>query len=99
MHLIKDKKFFIWLIKIIYKVLNLENKELYYKSNNRKYKIKSFFVEKDEKENLISYSSRAMLNFGHTFGHALETMNNYNNKLTSWRGYIYWHGFCRKNFL
>jgi 3-dehydroquinate synthase len=38
-------------------------------------KTKSKIVTKDEKENGI----RAILNFGHTFGHAIEAYNNYKN--------------------
>ena len=38
-------------------------------------KTKSRIVTKDEKESGI----RAILNFGHTFGHAIEAINNYKN--------------------
>ena len=38
-------------------------------------KTKSKIVTKDEKENGI----RAVLNFGHTFGHAIEAHNNFKN--------------------
>ena len=44
-------------------------------------KIKAHFVKIDENEILINDNSRAMLNFGHTFGHALESMNNYKRNL------------------
>jgi len=36
-------------------------------------KIKSEYIEKDE----FDYGIRKMLNYGHTFGHALESMSNY----------------------
>ena len=45
-------------------------------------KIKAHFVKIDENEILINNNSRAMLNFGHTFGHALESMNNYKRNLS-----------------
>ena len=79
--MIKNKKFYHWLLKNYSRILNLEEKFII-KAIIESIKIKSIFVEKDEKENLINNSSRAMLNFGHTFGHALEAMNNYNKKLT-----------------
>lgn len=79
--LIKDKKFYTWLDKNYSKVIALEKKSIAY-AIIKSIKIKSFFVQKDEKENLINSSSRAMLNFGHTFGHALESMNGYSKKLT-----------------
>ena len=69
------------MIKNCKKVLNLD-KEHINKAIIKSIKIKSYFVNLDEKELLITPSSRAMLNFGHTFGHALESMNNYNNQLT-----------------
>ena len=79
--LIKDSKFFNWLNKNYKKILDLEN-DYISKAIVKSIKIKSFFVQKDENEKLRNSDSRAMLNFGHTFGHALETMNSYSNKLT-----------------
>ena len=79
--LIKDRKFFNWLRKNYKQILNIETKHIN-KAIIKSIKIKAFFVEKDEKENLISNFSRAMLNFGHTFGHAFETMNNFKKNLT-----------------
>ena len=78
--LIKDHLFYNWLTKNYKKIINLESiyiSRAIIKSIN----IKAFFVQRDEKENLIDSNSRAMLNFGHTFGHALESMNNYSSKL------------------
>jgi len=79
--LINDLKFYNWLDKHYNKVLNLDAGFIE-EAIIRSIKIKCNFVEKDEKENLKNSNSRAMLNFGHTFGHALEVMNQYNKKLT-----------------
>ena len=76
--LINDKVFYKWLIKYNSNVLDLD-KQYIAKAIVRSIKIKAKFVEK---ETLTNSSSRAMLNFGHTFGHALETMNDYNTRLT-----------------
>ena len=79
--IINDIKFFNWLNKNSKKILTLDNRFLtqaIYKSII----IKRKYVLKDEKENLKNNNSRAILNFGHTFGHALETYYNYNKKLT-----------------
>ena len=78
--LIKNKNFYKWLRINYSRIINLE-KNLIIKAIISSIKIKATFINKDEKENLITNSSRAMLNFGHTFGHALELMNNYNKKL------------------
>ena len=78
--LINDKYFFNWLKKNYKKVLSLKRKELIY-AIDKSIRIKAKFVSRDEKENLINTYSRSMLNFGHTFGHALETLNKYSSKL------------------
>jgi len=78
--LISDKKFYYWLKKNHNKVLSLNNKELVY-AIEKSIKIKNKFVVRDEKEKLTSSNSRAMLNFGHTFGHALESLNNYKKNI------------------
>ena len=81
MHLLKDKIFYKWLNSNYNNVIKLNSKFIT-QAIIESIKIKSYFVQNDEKEKLINDSSRAMLNFGHTFGHALELMNNYNNKLS-----------------
>jgi len=79
--LINDKAFYKWLIKYNSNILSLEKKYIT-QAIVKSIKIKAKFVQHDEKENLTNSSSRSMLNFGHTFGHALETMNNFNTQLT-----------------
>ena len=74
--LIKDYKFFLWLEKNANKLFRLNRstlEEAIYKSII----IKLNYVINDEKELLLNYKSRAMLNFGHTIGHAIENHYNY----------------------
>ena len=74
--LIKDIKFFRWLLKNGYKVIEGNN-------NARIYAIyrscinKAQIVEADEKEQGV----RALLNLGHTFGHAIESLNEYKKNI------------------
>ena len=79
--IINDERFFQWLDKNSKRILNLNTKSLS-EAIYRSILIKRKFVLKDEKEKLNNKYSRAILNFGHTFGHALETYYNYNKKLT-----------------
>ena len=79
--LIRDKVFYKWLNVNYNYIISLDSKFIA-KAIIKSIKIKAFFVQKDEKEKLINDSSRAMLNFGHTFGHALELMNKYDNNLS-----------------
>ena len=74
--LINDYVFFCWLEKNINKLLNL-NKSILEKAIYKSIMIKLFYVRKDEKESLLDSHSRAMLNFGHTIGHAIESQYNY----------------------
>ena len=70
--IIMDKAFFNWLLKNDKHFLNQNANyliEIVYKSCKNKAKI----VNQDEKEKNI----RALLNLGHTFGHAIEALNNY----------------------
>ena len=79
--IINDVKFFNWLHKNSKKILALNSKFLS-EAIYRSIIVKRKYVLKDEKENLKNNNSRAILNFGHTFGHALETFYKYNQKLT-----------------
>ncbi len=75
--LIKDYQFFCWLEVNANKLFNL-NKSILEKAIYKSIIIKLFYVKKDEKEFLLNKNSRAMLNFGHTIGHAIESHYNYN---------------------
>ncbi len=66
--LIRDKKFFTWLEQNIVRLLNREYDALCY-AIDCSCRNKAEIVAKDEKESGI----RALLNLGHTFGHAIET--------------------------
>ncbi len=74
--LIKDYTFFCWLEKNANKLLNL-NKSILEKAIYKSIMIKLYYVVKDEKEFSTNNKSRAMLNFGHTIGHAIESYYNY----------------------
>ena len=70
--IIKDKNFFNWLKKNSKYVFLKKKKELIY-SIKKSCQIKTYFVERDTNEKGL----RMILNFGHTFAHAIEVKNNY----------------------
>jgi 3-dehydroquinate synthase len=75
--IIKDKKFFDWLKKNTKKVLLKKPKELTY-AIKKSCQIKMYFVNRDVNEKNL----RMILNFGHTFAHAIEVKNNFSKKIT-----------------
>lgn len=72
--IIADKVFFDFLNKNSQAILNL-NPSILEKIIYRSCQIKAQIVAKDEKENHV----RATLNFGHTLGHAIETLSRFQN--------------------
>ena len=75
--IIKDKKFFNWLEKNSRLIFLKKNKELTY-AIKKSCEIKIYFVTKDLNEKGL----RMILNFGHTFAHAIEVRNNYSKNIT-----------------
>ena len=75
--IIKDKKFFNWLKKNTKNIFSKKSKELTY-AIKKSCKIKMSFVNKDVNEKGL----RMILNFGHTFAHAIEVKNKYSKKIT-----------------
>ena len=75
--IIKDKNFFSWLEKNTKSLLIKKSKQLVY-AIKKSCEIKMYFVERDEKEKNL----RMILNFGHTFAHAIEVQHNYSKKIT-----------------
>ncbi len=75
--LIKDKNFFFWLKKNTNMLFQKKGKELIY-AIKKSCQIKIFFVSKDVNEKNL----RMILNFGHTFAHAIEVKNNFSKKIT-----------------
>ena len=75
--LIKDQNFFNWLKKNTKNILLKKSKELVY-AIKKSCQIKMHFVNKDVNEKNL----RMILNFGHTFAHAIEVKNNYSKKIT-----------------
>ncbi len=74
--IIKDKKFFNWLKSNTHKIL-MKDEYSIIQAIKRSSKIKLYFTEKDFKEKKI----RMILNFGHTFAHAIEAKNRYSKKI------------------
>lgn len=70
--LIKDANFFEWLIENMYEICE-RNEEILLKMIKRSCEIKKIYVEKDPLEK----GDRAILNFGHTIGHAIEKAKNF----------------------
>ena len=75
--LIKDKKFFDWL-RIHSKQIFSQNAKKLILAIKKSCLIKLFFVSKDINEKNL----RMILNFGHTFAHAIEVKNNYSKNIT-----------------
>lgn len=74
--IIFDYDFFVWLENHIEKLLQLDETALVYCISTC-CKLKATVVKADEKEQNV----RALLNLGHTFGHAIETEMGYGNWL------------------
>ncbi|MBI1300334.1 MAG: 3-dehydroquinate synthase [Alphaproteobacteria bacterium] len=74
--LINDKAFFEWLLGNHERVLNLEEEAISH-AIDVSCQSKAKIVEEDEREG----GRRALLNLGHTFGHALEAVAGYDGSL------------------
>jgi 3-dehydroquinate synthase len=72
--LIYDREFFQWLQKNIQQILSNDPVAVAH-AIQRSCAIKAEIVAEDEKEQSV----RALLNFGHTFGHAIEKLTGYGN--------------------
>ena len=72
--LIFDSEFFQWLQKNMQQILSNDRAAVDYVIQ-RSCAIKAKIVAQDEKEQSV----RALLNFGHTFGHAIEKLTGYGN--------------------
>ncbi len=70
--LIQDKKFFLFLEKEIVQLV-ARNENVLKKTIEWNCKLKARIIEKDERET----GPRKILNFGHTIGHAIETLSHY----------------------
>ncbi len=75
--IIRDQKFFHWLKKNTQFILAKKSQELTY-AIKKSCEIKMYFIKKDINEKNL----RMILNFGHTFAHAIEVKNNYSKKIT-----------------
>jgi 3-dehydroquinate synthase len=75
--LILKNNFFNWLKKNSEQLLIGRNSDLLQKAIIRSCKVKMYFVNKDVNEK----NTRMILNFGHTFAHAIELQNNYSKKI------------------
>ena len=75
--IIKDNNFFRWLKLNSKSIFNKDPKKLIY-AIKKSILIKIYFVQKDIHEKNL----RMILNFGHTFAHAIEVKNNYSNKIS-----------------
>ncbi len=69
---IRDRTFFDWLEENVDQLLNLDAEALLH-AVKRSCQIKADIVEIDEREGSV----RALLNYGHTFGHAIESLCGY----------------------
>ncbi len=74
--LIQDRNFFDFLVKNVQKIFALDE-EILTKIITKSCQSKADIVSQDEKEN----GCRALLNFGHTFGHIFETETNYSSEI------------------
>jgi 3-dehydroquinate synthase len=70
--LIKDQEFYFWLIENLYEINERDHKVLA-KMVRKSCEIKRDVVQKDPTEK----GERALLNFGHTIGHAIEKARNF----------------------
>jgi 3-dehydroquinate synthase len=75
--LILKNEFFNFLEKNSQKILKGKDKNLLKKAIHESCKIKLFYVKKDVNENNV----RMILNFGHTFAHAIEAKNKFSKKI------------------
>ena len=75
--LILKNDFFGWLNKHSHQILINKNSKILQQAIIKSCKIKTYFINKDIHEKNI----RMILNFGHTFAHAIELQNNYSKKI------------------